>query len=350
LSGFALFFEIFAREFMTTETNQNQELPESISATGAGEEPRANQAPPAAPSPHSDLESATAPSENQPKQRIKIGTQRAGVVPPKIPPRTQTVFKTQPPAESPAAKPSEEKEKQSETPAPIAPVLSAPTTAEEQPPVPLEAKAPETTIPGADLAPKPAPLAPSDIPKRAAFKHDDARIPRPNLRAGLSPDLEAELAESLGDMSLEDVLAADERGKQAAEALEPESKVKARVVRIHRDDIFVELPGMNQGVVSLSSFPAPPPVGTSLDAIVTRFNADEGLYELIVPSGAVDVGDWSDIAEGITVEARITGHNKGGLEAEVNHIRGFIPVSQISLYRVEDLEQFVGQRMTCIVS
>ena len=50
------------------------------------------------------------------------------------------------------------------------------------------------------------------------------------------------------------------------------------------------------------------------------------------------------------VDAQITGHNTGGLECEVNHIRGFIPVSQISLYRVEDLAQFVGQRFTCLIT
>ena len=47
---------------------------------------------------------------------------------------------------------------------------------------------------------------------------------------------------------------------------------------------------------------------------------------------------------------QVTGHNTGGLECEVNHIRGFIPVSQISLYRVEDLAQFVGQRFTCLIA
>ena len=50
------------------------------------------------------------------------------------------------------------------------------------------------------------------------------------------------------------------------------------------------------------------------------------------------------------VEAQVTGHNTGGLECEVNHIRGFIPISQVALYRVEDLAEFVGQRMTCLVT
>ena len=46
----------------------------------------------------------------------------------------------------------------------------------------------------------------------------------------------------------------------------------------------------------------------------------------------------------------MTGHNTGGLECEVNHIRGFIPISQVTLYRVEDLSEFVGQHFTCLVT
>ena len=50
------------------------------------------------------------------------------------------------------------------------------------------------------------------------------------------------------------------------------------------------------------------------------------------------------------MEARVTGHNAGGLECEVNRIRGFIPISQIALYRVENLEEFLEQRFLCLVS
>ena len=65
---------------------------------------------------------------------------------------------------------------------------------------------------------------------------------------------------------------------------------------------------------------------------------------------SVELGNWDDVHEGMLVDAQVTGHNTGGLECEVNHLRGFIPVSQISLYRVEDLAQFVGQRFTCLIS
>ena len=52
----------------------------------------------------------------------------------------------------------------------------------------------------------------------------------------------------------------------------------------------------------------------------------------------------------MVVEARVTGHNKGGLECEVNRLRGFIPASQISMYRVEDLAQFVDQKFACVIT
>jgi ribosomal protein S1 len=64
----------------------------------------------------------------------------------------------------------------------------------------------------------------------------------------------------------------------------------------------------------------------------------------------VHVDDWSQESEGMVVEARVTGHNKGGLECEVSGLRGFIPASQISLYRVEDLSQFVGEKFPCIIT
>ena len=75
-----------------------------------------------------------------------------------------------------------------------------------------------------------------------------------------------------------------------------------------------------------------------------------GLYQLSLPGGAVEVGDWSQVGEGAIVEARVTGHNKGGLECEVSQLRGFIPASQIAAYRVEDLAQFVGEKLLCVVT
>lgn len=184
-------------------------------------------------------------------------------------------------------------------------------------------------------------VAPVELPAK--------KVEVPSVRQKLSPEMEVEMAEALGDISMEEVIEPSTGAAPAAE-LEPETRCRGRVASVHRDDVFVDLGGRNQGVLSLRQFATPPEVGMMLDVVVSRFDAEEGLYQLTLPGGAVDVADWSQVAEGMVVEARITGHNKGGLECEVNHLRGFIPAGQISVYRVEDLAQFVGQSMTCIVT
>jgi small subunit ribosomal protein S1 len=126
--------------------------------------------------------------------------------------------------------------------------------------------------------------------------------------------------------------------------------LRATVAKVHRENVFFALPGRYEGVASLRQFAEPPEVGAVLDVIVARYAPDEGLYELNMPGASVSVADWSDVDEGVIVEALIAGHNSGGLECEVNKLRGFIPISQIALYRVDDVEQFVGEKWACVVT
>jgi ribosomal protein S1 len=174
-----------------------------------------------------------------------------------------------------------------------------------------------------------------------------AKVAVPNLREQLPPELELEVIEALGGMSVAEVI---EPSGEPAKEIEPDSRVHGKVASVHRDDVFVDLGGRNQGVLSLRQFATPPELGTMIEVNVNRFDAEEGLYQLSLPGGAVDVADWSQVSEGMVVEARVTGHNKGGLECEVSHLRGFIPAGQLSLFRVEDLSQFVGQALHCVVT
>ncbi len=139
------------------------------------------------------------------------------------------------------------------------------------------------------------------------------------------------------------------RQRQRAE-LEPESRHRGSVVTVHRDNVFIDLGSQRQGVLALRSFAETPQPGAVVEVQIARFDPAEVLYELVLPGGAVSVEDWSQVSEGMVVEARVTGQNKGGLECEVNHLRGFIPASQCSLYRVEDLGQFVGQKLRAVVT
>lgn len=169
-----------------------------------------------------------------------------------------------------------------------------------------------------------------------------------NRRAGLPPDLEAEFEKALENVAVDELIN-ETSARVKTGLLEPESRHVGKVLAVRGDNVFVELGLREQGVVPLKLFREPPEVGQSVEVRVVRFVPEEGVYELVLPAAAADVADWADLAEGMMVEARVTGVNQGGLECEVNRIRGFIPISQIDLFRVEKPEEYVGQVFTCVV-
>ena len=120
---------------------------------------------------------------------------------------------------------------------------------------------------------------------------------------------------------------------------------------VHGSDVFLDVPGgRSQGVLSLIQFPeGVPAIGSEVDVHIEGYDAQNGLL-ILSRLGAAVHADWSSVAPGMLVEARVTATNKGGLEVNVNGIRGFMPISQIDLYRVEDTEQYVNQRLRCMVS
>ena len=179
----------------------------------------------------------------------------------------------------------------------------------------------------------------------------NTNIPVPAIRGDLSDDLEEEFAEIFGgkDTELDAMLAGADK-VAAQPQVELDSKQQGKIVAIGRDSAFVELGGREQGAIPLKQFKENPTVGETIEVKVIRFLADEGLYELSLPTAAADVSDWSQIEEGMVVEAKVTGHNAGGLECEINRLRGFIPISQISIFRVENAAEFVGQKLMGIVT
>jgi small subunit ribosomal protein S1 len=123
-----------------------------------------------------------------------------------------------------------------------------------------------------------------------------------------------------------------------------------KVVGIHIDDVFIEVPGSRaQGVLPSTQFPdGPPKVGDTVEVQVVRYDPQNGLL-VLTREGAVEAAQWSTVHIGMIVEARCVEVNKGGISVEVNNIRGFLPISQIDMYRVENTEQYVGQKLKCMV-
>lgn len=173
--------------------------------------------------------------------------------------------------------------------------------------------------------------------------------PKPTRRDRISEDLEREIEAALGDQSLDSLLTGGVV-PTSTEKLQAESRRRAQVIRIHGDNVFFSLDGRHEGVVSIRQFRTPPQLGDTMDVVVKSINEEDGLCELMVPGASVEVADWGDLSDGAVVEAKVTAANSGGLECEVNRIRGFIPASQIGLYRVENLPDYVGQKLLCVVT
>ena len=174
------------------------------------------------------------------------------------------------------------------------------------------------------------------------------KVPPPSRRDKLTPDLEDAFQSALAGASMDELLG--ETPPIIPEALEVDAKHQATVVKIHGDNVFCSIDGRNQGVVSLRQFEEPPTIGSTLEVVIRGFQAEDGLYELTVPGGAIDVHDWTDLVEGAVVEARITGSNVGGLECMVGGIRGFIPASQIEIFRVENYADYYEKKLSCVVT
>ena len=184
------------------------------------------------------------------------------------------------------------------------------------------------------------------------IQQESGPTPVPSVRQELSPEVMKEVEEALGDASVDSLIEQSATADGGEQELAAGTRMQANVVKVHREDIFVELGGRNQGILPAKQFEGKdlPEVGTQVEISISQFNAEQGLYEVSLPTAAVAVGNWDEVAEGQIIDVKITGSNKGGLQCEVAGIRGFIPMGQISIYRVENAEEYVGKHLNCVIT
>lgn len=279
-------------------------------------------------------------------RRIPIGTQRAGSSPAKLPPRHRYV------APVPATT-------DDSPPAPPAAVQSAATElARAAAAADGEQSRPE---PGAGKRAAEEPRRGRGREKRgSAAKPSFAdvlppakRVEVPNLRAALEDDLEDDYEAALAGLEI-DTLLAGSTPANAEVPLEPGARVKGTVLSVNADTAFIDLGGRRQGALKLTAGVDgdgnPPVVGQAIDVSVGTRNEEDGLYEVAPANRAVSIDDWSHLEAGMIVEARVTAANKGGLECEVAGLRGFMPLSLVSPWRIENPAELVGQTLESLVT
>lgn len=121
------------------------------------------------------------------------------------------------------------------------------------------------------------------------------------------------------------------------------------VAHVSRDAVFVDLDAKQQGYFDRMDLREDIEVGDPVAGLVvavegdqiklaTRFGRDSG-------RGEVELA----LAEGIPIEGKVTGVNKGGAEVEVAGMRGFCPFSQLDNRYVEDPTTFVSRVLEFLV-
>jgi small subunit ribosomal protein S1 len=226
-----------------------------------------------------------------------------------------------------------------------APATSNPSKQKKKKPAPrprLGGESSGDSTPNAETAVEPR--DPESSPRRPS------RIAVPNVRQSLPDDIQAELDAALASADVESMLSGSASTSVRKEPLTEGARVHGLVLKIHNDLVFVSLGGPDEGLVSLEQFKHEPAPGDSIEVLIRGVNREDGLFALSLPGGTIEVSDWEDLEEGTVVEAMVTGSNSGGLECKIGSVKGFIPISQISEYRIEDTSEFVNQKLVCIVT
>lgn len=178
-------------------------------------------------------------------------------------------------------------------------------------------------------------------------------IPRPDqLDANLEAEIQAIMAGGGGEAPVP-ISVTDESGEKSEETgVVQGSKVKGVVEQIHEDDVFLNAGLRTNVVVSFKQFPEnkPPVVGMELEVVIDALDADGLIRGRLPRSRHRPGGNWDALAVGQIVDCMVGAVNKGGLQVTVSGLRGFLPASQIELGFAGNLDAYVGQKVTVLVT
>lgn len=136
--------------------------------------------------------------------------------------------------------------------------------------------------------------------------------------------------------------------------LNPGDQLTGVVQSVGGDSVFLDFGMRLSGVVPVRQFGSTPlpAEGDSIEVLFDQVNEAEGLMQTRLPGGSavVQSSEWEFLSKGQMVECIVKKTNKGGLEVTVGSLRGFIPASQVDVSFVEDMETFVGKKVTAEIT
>ena len=347
----------------TPEANAPPPPPErEAGATGVPAADAASAGPPAEPTPVA----TTSPPENSPGDaEVSSGATEQPAQTPAPPQQTAELTPEEPASAEIPPMETSSMEALKESSTSEAPTIETPSTesvsatgeTEPRPRVTLDRSAneqakavPSLPSEGAGASPE---ENPASAPPRPSAPVRDVEIPR---SAELDPAMEQELNAALAGPA--DGATGPSEGDPAAlsvdiETLEPGTKLTGTVQLVGEETVFIDLGLRSPGMIPTRQFPEEkrPQPGQEIEVIVSKVDVSAGTLAVNLPRARhKPAGNWDAVAKGQVVDAMVTKTNKGGLEVTLGNLRGFLPASQVDLGFVEDLEVFVGQKLTCMIT
>lgn len=147
----------------------------------------------------------------------------------------------------------------------------------------------------------------------------------------------------------------EEKRKKLKEAIggniRPGQVIFAKVVGFTNDSIFVDVGAKAEGVISKAELADEETgeldlkEGDKIEARIRKIDGGTVFLTKVLPHQSLKNREELREAnrQGIPVEARVTGQNKGGFDVEINGIRAFCPASQIDLRPSKDAV-YVGNK------
>lgn len=129
--------------------------------------------------------------------------------------------------------------------------------------------------------------------------------------------------------------------------------VQGRIISIQKDCAFIDLGAKTEGIVGIDELTDADgnltvAVGDTIEITVSGRDAASGTLLLGNQQARHTRGEEElrrAFEQGASVEGRVSGVIKGGLEVEISGERAFCPASQIDIQYVDDLERFVGEKL-----
>ncbi len=161
-------------------------------------------------------------------------------------------------------------------------------------------------------------------------------------------ELNRQVREALGEADTDAIAKLYE---ESVKHFEPDQILRGKILSMAGDDVIVDIGYKSEGIVPKDQWDDPSDLepGDSVDVLLEAVEDEAGLV-VLSKRKADRIRGWEKVIStyqrGDTVRGRVIRKIKGGLLVDIG-VPVFLPASQISIRRVGDIAEYIGQDLLC---